>query len=75
VSGSRVDNTDPDLAAAAALWAGTYTDGGCSLTGCTFNRATGEFATLVGADISPFLAFQRRRNIGKHYYDDLPPFP
>jgi len=63
---------DPDdtvLSAAATRFAELATHGGTTLTPVVHKASTDEWEPVVQAKMSQFRAFQRRRNVGKRYYE------
>lgn len=64
-----IDPDDAGLAAVATAFATPFTRGATTITPVKFNKSTGNWDSVVQAKMSPFLAFQRRRNMSRAYYD------
>lgn len=58
----------PALVACANAFVGSYTDGATTLTSVKPVEGVAEWEPIGAAEISQFIAFQRRRNISKRYY-------
>lgn len=64
-----VDPDDAVLASVALAFAQSWTRGNTTLNPVKFDTASGGWAPVVDAKMSPFLAFQRRRNMSHGYYE------
>lgn len=62
------DPADAELAALGNAFVGPYTSGNTTLTQVKPVAGVAAWEPITAADVSQFIAFQRRRNISKRYY-------
>lgn len=62
------DPLDAELVTLSNAFYGAYTSGSTSIEQVKWDEAAGGWAPIAAADVSQFLAFQRRRNLSKRYY-------